>query len=138
MADLVSQAQSLFTEDIGRKKRQVPVVGRAPLFEELTFTDEQREFCDNDDFCLYDLIVTGVMEVADVTLVASEESTRIQSLISKNFLISQPLATPINVACFGTRSCISLHRAGASSKAAKVLALPDFEKNLVIMAIKKW
>ncbi len=79
---LVSQAQSFFRGNIGHKKRQTSG-GRAPTFEELTFTVEQRAFCNNERTCLYDLAVTGVREVAATTLQTSEESDRVQSLIGK-------------------------------------------------------
>ena len=93
---MVSEAESFFRGNIGRKKRQSPGV-RAPTFEELTFTDQQREFCNNDRTCLYDLAVTGVMEVAAVTRTASEESGKVQSLISKNFFIFM-ITTPSDIA----------------------------------------
>ncbi len=86
--DLVSQAQSFFRGNIGRKKRQAPG-RRAPTFEELTFTDEQRALCNNERTCLYDLAVTGDMEVATTTLRASEESDRVQSLIGKSHKLSE-------------------------------------------------
>lgn len=86
-SDVVSQAESFFRGNIERKKRQAPR-GRAPTFEELTFTDKQRDFCNNESTCLYDLAVTGVLEVAATTRRASEESARVQSLISKNYILS--------------------------------------------------
>ena len=55
--------------------------------EDLTFTEEQRVMCNNDDTCLYDLAVTGEEEFATVTLEASEENTRVQDVIS-NYIIT--------------------------------------------------
>ena len=55
-------------------------------FEDLTFTDEQRAMCKNDEACLYDLVVTGDEDFAAATLEASEESTRIEGLISENYI----------------------------------------------------
>ena len=52
-------------------------------FENLTFTEEQRAMCNNDESCLYDLAVTGDEEFANTTLEASEENTRVQDIISK-------------------------------------------------------
>ena len=54
-------------------------------FEELTFTDEQRAMCNNDTACLYDLGVTGDETLANTTLEASEENTRIQGILSKKY-----------------------------------------------------
>ena len=51
--------------------------------EELNFTQEQRDMCNNDDSCLFDLAVTGDEEFANTTLEASEENTKVQELISK-------------------------------------------------------
>ena len=52
--------------------------------EDLTFTEEQRAMCNNDETCLFDLVVTGDEGFANTTLEASEESTRVQDIISKN------------------------------------------------------
>ena len=89
--DLVPQAQSFFIGNIGRKKRQT-TENQAPAFEELTFTDEQKEICNDDTSCLYDFAVTGSMEVAATTREASEESARVQSLISKNYVFCKVAA----------------------------------------------
>ena len=51
--------------------------------EELSFTQEQRDMCNNDDACLFDLAVTGDEEFANTTLEASVENTKVQQLISK-------------------------------------------------------
>ena len=52
-------------------------------FEDLTFTDDQRDMCNNDETCLFDLAVTGDEEFANTTLESSEEDNRVQELISK-------------------------------------------------------
>ena len=51
-------------------------------FEDLTFTDEQRAMCNNDETCLFDLAVTGDEEIAVATLEASEENQMVQGIIS--------------------------------------------------------
>ena len=51
--------------------------------ENLTFTDEQRVMCNNDETCLFDLAVTGNEEIAVATLEASEENQMVQGIISK-------------------------------------------------------
>ena len=51
--------------------------------EELTFTDEQRAMCNNDDECLFDLAVTGDEDLATVTLEASEEDAALQIMLSE-------------------------------------------------------
>lgn len=75
---------------MGRRKRQT-LRGRAPTFEDLTFTDEQRDFCNNERTCLYDLLLTGDMEIATTTRKGAEESARILSLISEYY--SVPMKT---------------------------------------------
>lgn len=51
--------------------------------ENVTFTDEQRALCDEDDSCLYDLVMTGDESVAMMTKSSSENSTITQDSISK-------------------------------------------------------
>lgn len=88
--------ETLFTYSVnpGRKKRQIPgsefectsfencgdhsFVGVE--FSDLNITDEHRAFCNNDTTCIYDLIVTGDEEVAEITREASENNTMLQSL----------------------------------------------------------
>lgn len=89
-ADLILQSQSLFVTGIasGRKKRQdsnsnSSITDPAPLFEELNFTDAQREICNNIMACLYDLAVTGDLEVANISRETSENTTILQALISE-------------------------------------------------------
>lgn len=92
--DRINPNQSLFTNEInaGRQKRQVPGPGfenssfTAPSFEDLTFTDAQRRICNNMRACLYDLAITGDLEVADVSRETSENTTRLQELIRKQKL----------------------------------------------------
>ena len=50
---------------------------------ELTFTDEQRAICNNDQTCLVDLAVTGDETFAATTLESSEEDAQLQMIISK-------------------------------------------------------
>ena len=58
-----------------------------PIFiEDLTFTDEQREVCNNDEQCLYDFAVTGERSVAMDTLDAAEELERVQALLGETFI----------------------------------------------------
>lgn len=97
---ILTTDQSLFHYGggvVGRKKRQI----EGPEFEctsfencgdhsfegltldDLVITDEQRAFCKNDESCLYDLAITGEDELAMATLEASENSTRLQKLISE-------------------------------------------------------
>ena len=46
-------------------------------FENLTFTDAQREFCDNEETCLYDLVVTGDETIAATTRDATQNITQL-------------------------------------------------------------
>jgi hypothetical protein len=50
-------------------------------------TDEQKDFCDNDDACLFDLVVTGDEDLAMQTLETSVISARQQMIISKNLTV---------------------------------------------------
>ena len=54
-----------------------------PEFEDLTFTDEQRRLCNNDEACLYDFAITNDEEVADISRESSEASAQIQQIISE-------------------------------------------------------
>ena len=103
MIDRITQEETLFSYGpFSRKKRQL----EAPPFEctsfdncgnssiapvtldELTFTEEQRVMCNNDDTCLFDLAVTEDMDVAAATLESSEEDARLQAIISKNKMLN--------------------------------------------------
>ena len=82
---------------IGRRKRQIDVPqctsldncgnsnsSQVPITnDELTFTDEQRAMCNNDETCLVDLAVTGDEAFAATTLESSEEDARLQLVISE-------------------------------------------------------
>lgn len=52
-------------------------------FEELTFTKEQMNMCNNDETCLFDLAVTGDEDFAAATLESSQEDIRVQEIISE-------------------------------------------------------
>ena len=52
-------------------------------FEDLTFTEEERDMCNNDETCLFDLVVTGDEEFANTTLESSEEDKKLQEAISE-------------------------------------------------------
>lgn len=88
LVDRIIQHQSLFINqgNVGVKKRQVPDFGNSsfsvPTFEELNFTDAQRQICNNVRACLYDLAITGDLVVANVSRETSETTTRLQETIS--------------------------------------------------------
>ena len=63
--------------------------------EELTFTDEQRAICKNNDECLFDLAVTGDEDLATVTLEASEEDVRLQKILSERDWLNYSLTIVI-------------------------------------------
>ena len=72
----------MFRTPSTRKKR----ADFQPIFlDELEFTDEQRAFCNDDDHCLYDLVVTQEEGVAMTTLEAVEEAARIQAVLGGYF-----------------------------------------------------
>ena len=96
ISDRITQDETLFTYgSISRKKRQADLFectsfencGNSSIspvtLDELTFTDEQRAMCMNDETCLFDLAVTGDEDFAVTTLESSEEDARVQQLISE-------------------------------------------------------
>ena len=94
-----------------RKKRQTPgtddcipaeVCENAPNFEDLNFTDAQRQFCNDIESCLYDLAVTGSEEFAGNSRDFDSNKTETTEILSKSnistntlflFLISRQLST---------------------------------------------
>lgn len=86
---------------VGRRKRQLPgpdfectsfsncgnhsFVGLS--FDELNFTDSQREFCNNERSCLYDLAITGDEEIAHNSMSFSENITRVMEILRKYNII---------------------------------------------------
>ena len=94
------QASSLFTYggNFGRRKRQIPpdpatecttfescsgVPFTGQTFEDLTFTEAQRERCNNVRTCLYDLAITNNDEVAGLSRDLSVNSSIVQQTLSK-------------------------------------------------------
>ena len=71
-------------------------------FEDLTFTEEQIDLCNNDESCLFDLAVTGDEEFANTTLESSEEDKKIQEAISKAILITIGMR-------YESQGCLTLH-----------------------------
>ena len=74
-----------------RKKRQsfddFQNVTVDPIYpEDLNFTDEQRELCNNDTQCLLDLVVTNDTDVALATLNVNENMTMEEELLCEDYL----------------------------------------------------
>ena len=70
----------------GRKKRQsfgdFQNVTVDPIFaDDLNFTDDQRELCNNDTQCLVDLVVTDDVDLALMTLTVNENITREEEIL---------------------------------------------------------
>ena len=98
-SDRITEDETLFAYgSISRRKRQQPDdslfectsfenCGNSSIppvtLEELTFTDQQRDVCKNNDECLFDLVVTGSEDLAIATLEASEEDARLQTILSE-------------------------------------------------------
>lgn len=55
-------------------------------FADLNFTEAQMEFCNGILSCMFDLEVTGEMEVAGITKEEDEEITMLQQLISMSIV----------------------------------------------------
>ena len=100
---ILTEDQSLFTygDTFNRKRRQVDLDDDLQFectsfddcgnhsfvgvtFEDLTFTEEQMDMCNNDETCLFDFAVTGDEEFATTTLESSEEDRTTQAAISEN------------------------------------------------------
>ena len=88
-AGKIEQEQSMFAihhnGDPGRKRRQVSGPSLDFIFpdppvpfsiDNLNYTDEQREFCNNITGCMFDLLFTEDAAIARDTMDASMESTR--------------------------------------------------------------
>ena len=77
---------------LGRKRRQVTGPNLDFIFpdppvpfsiENLNYTDEQREFCNNITECMFDLLFTADMEIAGNTMETNVEATRQRIQLSK-------------------------------------------------------
>ena len=55
--------------------------------ENLNYTDEQREFCNNVTECMFDLMFTEDKEIAENTLDVTTEATRQGIELSKKLLL---------------------------------------------------
>ena len=89
LAGQIQPDQSMFTihrdRTLGRKRRQVTGHNLDFIFpdppvpfsiENLNYTDEQREFCNNITECMFDLLLTEDTDFAGNTLEANMEATR--------------------------------------------------------------
>ena len=79
-----------------RKRRQVTGPSLDFIFpdppqpfsiENLNYTEEQREFCNNVTECMFDLLFTGDTEIAGNTLDVTTEATRQGIELSKKLLL---------------------------------------------------
>ncbi len=111
----VAAGDSMFAikRPIGRRRRQVSEPSLDFIFpdppapfsiDNLNYTDEQREFCNNDVQCMFDLLFTGDTQVAMTTMNVNEEGTRQAKELSKNKTTTQTLNCVATVAF-----CSSLH-----------------------------
>ena len=75
-----------------RKRRQVIGPSLTPdppqpfSIENLNYTDEQREFCNNITGCMFDLLITGDTEIAGITMDAVMESNQLTVEFSKEMI----------------------------------------------------
>ena len=102
--DKITQGQTLFAYgSISRRKRQTDdgcvsfdscgdVTIPPTTIADVNVTDDQRDMCDNDDTCLFDLAVTGDEDLAMKTLETSVVSARQQMIISKNLTVISIIA----------------------------------------------
>lgn len=66
------------------RKRQTDQEFVPIFYDDLTFTDEQREVCENSDTCLFDLAVTNDMTFANNTLNQEKVANSTIAILSKN------------------------------------------------------
>ena len=89
LAGQIQPDQSMFAihrnPNLGRKRRQVTGSNMDFVFpdppvpfsiENLNYTDEQREFCNDIAECMFDLLLTGDTEIATTTMEANMEGIR--------------------------------------------------------------
>ena len=97
VAGKIPKLKSMFaithnTQLPGRKRREVIGPSLTPdppvafSIENLNYTDEQREFCNNITECMFDLLVTGDMEIAGNTMDAVMESNQLTVEFSKEMI----------------------------------------------------
>ena len=93
---------------LNRKRRQVTEPSLDFIFpdppqpfsvENLNYTDEQREFCNNITECMFDLLFTGDTEIARNTMDVRVEGTRQRIEISKE---NEKYLDDKNLFCFCT------------------------------------
>ena len=70
----------------GEKKRQLfgdfqNITVDPIIADDLNFTDEQRELCNNDTQCLVDLVVTDDVGLALMTLAVNENITMAEEIL---------------------------------------------------------
>lgn len=69
----------LYSMPSGRRKRQIVEDVNIPIFvEDLNITDEQREFCNDNIQCIFDLSVTEDETVAQATMEIDAETSMTQ------------------------------------------------------------
>lgn len=86
-AGTVTNEESLFAVS-NRTKRQsgsdpsiIPI-----LFEDLNFTDTQRDFCEDSPSCLYDLVVTEDGDIAQFTLEEEKDANATVAELGKLYM----------------------------------------------------
>ena len=73
-----------FNSTLNRNRRQNSMPLVPPSLDELTITAQMIEFCNNITACLYDLAVTGNMDVAEQTRDFTENTTAHEEQLSMN------------------------------------------------------
>ena len=76
-----------FTSPPSRRKRQNSMPLVPPSLDELAITDEMIELCNNITACLYDLAVTGNIDVAEQTRDFTENTTAHEEQLSMKIII---------------------------------------------------
>lgn len=98
IAGRIGQEQSMFAihRPPDRKRRQVSGPSLDFIFpdppqpfsvDNLNYTDEQREFCNNLPECMFDLLFTEDTEIAGNTMEANMEATRQEIELSKKVVV---------------------------------------------------
>ena len=99
IAGRIGQEQSMFAihRPPDRKRRQVSGPSLDVIFpdppqpfsvDNLNYTDEQREFCNNLPECMFDLLFTEDTEIAGNTMEANMEATRQEIELSKKVVVN--------------------------------------------------
>ena len=78
-----SDTNLLYRSSIGKRQTIQNNTFMPVFFDELNFTAEQRMICEDNPQCLFDLVVTGELEIAMNTLQFEKEANATKEILGK-------------------------------------------------------